>query len=262
MLCTRACKVTGVVVDEEGKPIKACIWVNQTGTWQKGAEADENGAFKVTGLRAGAVKLRAAAMNETAADTERTESTVVAGRHDVNLTLPRGITVTVRINGWKSLAVRTHERLVLSWKRTGGKIGHDLVQVDENGHAIFRTVRPSRTYILSMGTHDLLSPLCLFHEDIRFRTSTFDAQFRPGKTITGRLHLPDEPDPGTLDIQAIRGPVRRMGFVDEAGGFRITGLPEGGYRLRARATIRGDRFRWRGTANTGSNADVFLARQE
>jgi hypothetical protein len=256
----RAFTLRGHVVDPSGAPLAGVlVWHRMAGgenTGWSGVHTEEDGSFTLGELSEGEVELYAAVENDFPGLGDEPETTVVAaGRQDVRLTLDPGLSIVIRVRGLDDDTWWHHGTLSGPDGRTG--FGDQQTnELDEDGRVVFRGLEAGRTYVFWMT--GLSGGRYVLARDLRAGGAEVVVEPRVGKSITGRLLLPDGAENANVSGRSAEG-IRVSGTVTEDGRFTIEGLPDGRYVLDANARLGEDWFIGRAELDAGGSVDITLA---
>lgn len=246
--------VRGVVRYRSGEPARFAgvwWWSEEHRTWWS-RQADREGRFLVepTGVGGSSVRLRAGDDDGEPDENGIEEVEVVVGSTDVVLYMDRGVSLEVEVPNWPGEAYGS--------ARLRAEGGLDLTRTSR-GSVCFRKIRfdhlrADETYSLSIvGVGD---GLAAEREGLRPKDSPIEVELALGKTIRGRISLPEGADRAHLTADQGRHDVR--GSVTANGVFEVRGLTSGPWRLEAAVRAGGTWYHGEAEALAGETVDVTL----
>jgi hypothetical protein len=252
--------VAGVVRDAQGKPVaEARLQRKRDGSWS-GERLDADGTFRIRGLEAGPVTLRATGPGRRRDEKDATEVTVPAGTENVVLVVDAGLTLTVRI---ANASERTSGRIrvtLLRWeKERWERQESESADRDRPGQVTFLGLRTGERYAVAIAPEG--DDLFAFQGDVQPGEVT--VRLERGRTIRGRLTLPDG---GTRAYVGATNDVglRVTGTVQEDGAYEIRGVPDGRWTVSATCRVEGTpgqpsrNYRAEGQTDAGGTLDLTL----
>lgn len=242
--------VSGWVRDTTGQPIEGalvCPCDDEQCFSPETTHAD--GTFTVEDLGAGDVTLEATVPGLLSGDEGGTR---VQPGSRVVLVVDLGLELVVRIADWQPDAP--------AWANLWGLRGEATVQasarIAADGTARFRGLAPGGTYSLWVPpTKDGRS---LLRTDVRASSSPLHVALLPGKSIRGRLTLPEGARPAGVTASLHDGHLTVSGTVEADGTYEIAGLPEGTWTVRARARKGDAALSAEAEVPAGGTADLVL----
>jgi uncharacterized GH25 family protein len=279
---TRGVEISGRVLDPNGKPVANAEVVarDTSATFMPanrktdGVRTDKDGRFSIPALAGGAYRFVAHHAEHPPASTEPIELDGQSGRSDIVIVMEMGgllagTAVTPRGDpvAWANIHVGPDQQ-------EGGLRGSSArartAYADEDGR--FRIKGVSRTQLVAMASSEAAASE-LVAVDLRENPERTDVvlTLSVDGVIAGAV-VDDAGEPvaeaqvvatpdfwagESLDRMQLRGPAFHT--TDGGGAFRITGLPNGKYRLRAaRAAVGQNAFLEKGVAATVGDIDVRL----
>jgi protocatechuate 3,4-dioxygenase beta subunit len=245
--------VRGVVRDLAGQPV-AEAYVTPTKGERRGhsAQTDATGQFTILDLPAGDVTLVVAARfqghEEAPPDgRRRVEVVVPAGTDDLVVTIDVGPTLVVLVDGLSNAA---WGQALLYAEGPQARMVSETIQ---QGRARFLSLDADATYTLFVGPFGDRSAL------VRGVRVGGEVHVRPvpGKSITGRLSLPEGVDSPSVQAQ-LEGRVNVQGVVRPDKTYEIVGLPDGTWKVNANAHVEGKWWNAEGEVPAGGTLDLHL----
>jgi protocatechuate 3,4-dioxygenase beta subunit len=252
--------VGGTVTDQNGKPIEGAKVTARDassflslGDARDGAITDAKGRFRIAAVARGTYRFAASHEAYANASSEPIELDGSSERTDIALQLDSGVTVagTVLDGAGRPAAFATVRLGASQSARSVSFEGVRQTTTDEQG--AFELKALQRTSIIAVATGEGTSSPGV-ELDLATRGDVRDLVLRleldgaiEGVVVDDKgepvaeaqvIALPDVLAGGSLSELGVRGPASAA--TDGAGTFRLTGLPEGAFRLRA---TRGDRPR-------------------
>jgi hypothetical protein len=251
-----ACVLAGRVVDPRGRPVAGAevSWLREEGPSPKdwdydSTESGEDGTFRFEDAPEGEVDLHV----EGALGREGARARVFGGGEPVTIVVDPGEAIRLRVEDWPADVGQVEARLfregekperIKEWrdKVVLGEIQYDGLPADE-------------TFTLWVGP--VGGDRCLFLTGIRPGSPERSVRLTKGKTISGRLHIPD----GCTSprVRAVWQDIPVRGEVEPDGSYVIRGLPDVtwsvGFSVR-----RGDERRYSSETRVpaGSSLDLTL----
>jgi hypothetical protein len=263
--------VSGTVVDARGRPLRG-INVEAVGNVTHSTSTNRDGAFVLGPFRRGSVTVKATTEERwgwSPVLEDRTSDTVdvMAGTRGLEIRLPTGVPITVRVEDWDTYPTsRANYGYLFEEVAPGAdeKEGEKKepasaeAYVYEDGTAEFEHADPDKTYTFWLGP--LEDGRHAYRTGIRPGGREVRVRLEEGRSIRGRLHVP----PGCIRerVYATRGRVYVYGTLTPDGRFEIRGLPRGSWDVTGSARVRVD-GKWRTVkasvrAHAGGSADVTL----
>lgn len=243
--------VSGFVRDPAGNAIETakvtCAAKGGDGeTYRSGVGHD--GTFRFGGLRAGPVELTAKVGEGFGGDAAGVTTTVAAPAEGVVLTLDRGVSITLRIEGWAEYTERWgYARLHDGKDQVAGQL------VREGGIVTFAGLKPDVTYAIWVPP-DKAGRL-VYVAGVR-GGGEVATKLTVGKPITGRALAPRGVTVAEVSIDE-RGV--SLDVVPGADGtFRFVGVPDGTWTVRASATVGSTVYEGQAQVDAGGTGDVEL----
>jgi protocatechuate 3,4-dioxygenase beta subunit len=259
----RAYTVSGVVKDGTGKPVARALvqWsTEKIGGGGNASQTGEDGRFKLEGLEAGDVYLRAQlgwGSPSAPGQPEPERLRVQAGASDVVLVVDVGLELVVRIENWPADGPGWHQPQLTVEGPHPRNLEFDDRRVEPDGVVRFRGLRENETYRLWIPP--LPNGLSCLATGLRVGSGETKVRLAPGKTITGRLTAPDGAD--NLQVSASGAGIGAMGKVESDGRFTIEGLPDGAYDVQGHAQKDGGWWMATGKASAGGSVDLELKKR-
>ena len=249
--------VAGVVKDAEGKPVPGANLRRKRD--EKGWASERvgsDGTFRIRGLEAGPVTLRATGPGRRSIDSEATDVTVQAGTENVVLVVDAGLTLTVRVANASERREGRVRVTLFQWRKERWSTVESEFDREGLGKVTFRGLQPGERYAVSILPDG--DDLYAWQPDVRPGEVT--VRLERGGTIRGRLTYPSE-------LRASVSASGEIGFsvagsIDAEGRYEIKGLQDGRWRVRAHAVpASGDTakpLQAEGEANVGGTLDLTL----
>lgn len=220
----------GTVLDADGRPLQAAFVFAYRGGQRLGqARSDEQGRFALEGLPAGAAELFV--RSEDKRRCARAPLEVVSGEtRQATVRLAAGSAVVGRVtsrDGQPVGGVPVHARSVVGSVFREGK-------TDERGEFTVGDLYPGRYRVSVPGTaRDAPRAEALVELDAG--QARCDLVARSGAVLAGVVEGPDGRPVAQAGVFALQDALQRAEVQsDEAGAFRIEGLPPGTYRVYSR----------------------------
>ena len=231
-----ASALRGVVLDTEGKPVTgARVWWTQGDTTNGPGlvQVGDDGTFEIPHLPPGSIRLRAELVEgiltgPSAVAPTWTEAST--GGDKVTLTIDLGLSLDVVVENWPEDRGPQRRSVRAQLLREGAELGTGMAfaQVNSTGRTRFRGLRREDRYTLwvgPVGDSSVLKRGVIAGQEIRVRLV-------PGGSITVRLE--GVPSGATsMGVQAEADGVRVAAERQDDGTYRIRGLPEGRWTVRA-----------------------------
>jgi hypothetical protein len=215
-----------------------------------------DGTFRIRGLDAGPVTLRATGPGRRTNEKDATEVTVQAGTENVVLVVDAGLALTVRIaNASERRDGRVRVNLLM-WRNERWSRQESETDRDGLGKVTFRGLQAGERYAVSIAPEG--DDLYAWQPDVRPGEVT--VRLERGGTIRGRLTFPSEMRANVSAGNEVGLSV--SGTVDADGHYEIKGLPDGRWTVRAHAFSEsggaGKALQAEGETNVGGTLDLTL----
>lgn len=254
----RAFLITGQVIDPGGSPVpRASVLCRAEGYQGQGVLTEEDGTFRVTGLREGSVTLIAVPDTWALTAAGGIPVTVSAGSERVTLTLQPDVDMNLRILNWP---FEVPAEGTLRIENCPGARRTQRIRVSEKGIARIEGLRPHLTYSLSFrGPLDDYLP---WIQSIPGNRANYSVELTRGLTISGKIVAP-EGEWTQYRAYAFGHGLYVNAKVDEKGNYRLGGLVPGTWTVAGHA-IQQKPFAFAyGTvkAEAGETADIELTKR-
>jgi len=251
--------VAGSVCDTSGHlvPGAVVLWASATSGWASSVRTDQDGRFRIGGVRRGE-RLRLRALPGPAENLdpriERDTVEAVAGDTYVQLELDLRLHIVVRVEG---IPAGVPPQWLLTITRTDGassSVSSSGGRVPASGVIRLTGVDVSRSHRLFVGpTADgfcALSDVLAPGQDVVLRMER-------GEPLAGRVVLPAGVAATEVEITASGDGWFARATADGQGRFRFPGLPPGDVWVGA-YVLRDGKVRWQQHAAATSRTDVVL----
>jgi protocatechuate 3,4-dioxygenase beta subunit len=245
-------KVKGVIRDRAGQPVTGAhvfATVGESTTWSPSTGAD--GRFSIEGLATGELVLRPALDGNSL--VRGAEVRVAGDDENIVLTLDLGEALVVRVDDWPLGEVQQEGATLFEEGAEGTAQAVSAVAAD--GTARFVGLSADRTY--SLWVAPLADGRSLLQRGVR-ASSSLRVRLVPGKSITGRIVAPSDAVVTEVEATQKGGPVTVSGQVQPDGSYRIAGLPDGDWFVRARARRGGQWMSSTSSALAGGTVDLKI----
>lgn len=252
--------VSGSIRDAAGKPVAGARLLRKTGeTSWSGAPTNGDGTFRVTGLEAGPVTLRASAPGAAGRQEAApgSEITVAAGTENVVLTVDPGLSLVVKV---ANLADRKGEAaqglwaLLLRWEENRWTNADSQWDQQGGGSITFRGLKPDQRYAVWIAPQN--DDLFGWASDVRPGELTL--RLERGGSIRGRVLGPSGVTQRRVWASGEFGQ-SVSAHVDAEGRYELKGLPDGRWKVQAAGRSGEQSLRAEGEATVGGTLDLTLA---
>ena len=270
----RALQVSGRIVDEVGQPVAGAAvgflredGEDAGGNWHV-MQSAEDGSFSMGRFRPGPVQVRAGPPGGLFSSASTTV-TVEAGRRDVELSVPRGVGLTVVITNWEAPASSPSGPGAIAF--TPGDRPEERREFDlsAEGTAEARGLEEGVEYVLWARLNDMPTRY-VYLPRVRAANERLEVRLEQGDEIRVRVRCPEDVVPSIVALLG-RGVSKQWVVRPDADEVVLGGVPPGrwsivayGERFAAPVGLRHEREVWwaEGTAAAGDVIDLELVPYE